>query len=722
MANVLLASVGRSEGGVTGQFVGSVAGRAIDRTIGLVPNPNVLRVQSSAYGESIPRLFGSLRVSGNVLWSTGLREESASAKLGFGASSYSTSVAIGLSARPIVDVGRIWADGKLIRDADGEMGVAGSLRVYKGTEDQTADPVVTAVQGVTNAPAYRGTAYCVFEHLQLGEFGNRLPQLSFEVFADNVPPVLGAIVSDLAEAAGAKPIIADALTTVVTGYGIGGGASLGEAINQIALIESCDSVNTAYGVSLVTPMTSSVQRIGTAASGARVDGIVSSNWWRSETVSNAANNVEVGFFDSLRDYQFGQQRSSSMKSGGRTLRVTLPAVMGSETAKGVADRLTRESERSRQTRTLSVPYGYSSLETGDKILFGTDTREWRIRAQSFEGMVITFELESTASNIGLVPLTDSGTVPANPLDKQGPTDLRVLDLPAFDSDGGTSPRIWLAAGGGSAWRLARIEASLDDGQTYNEVGTLRRRSVVGVSAQPLQTGPADRWDRVNSLFVTLTNTDDWLESASESSVLSGANLALVGRELIQFANVEPLGLGKFKLSGLLRGRYGTEECVSRHQAGEGFVLIDSTRMLRVDLGQLAIGTPITVRATGPLDTTATCTVQRLVIEGSNLVPFSPVSLIGRRDTDGTVHLRWTRRSRLGSNWVDGIDTPLGESNEQYRISVKSNTSLAQFTCSSENLTISSAEQATMGVVGACSVEVAQISSLVGLGRTATINL
>ena len=36
--------------------------------------------------------------------------------------------------------------------------------------------------GAANTPAYRGTAYVVFEELPLERFGNRLPQLSFEVF------------------------------------------------------------------------------------------------------------------------------------------------------------------------------------------------------------------------------------------------------------------------------------------------------------------------------------------------------------------------------------------------------------------------------------------------------------------------------------------------------------------------------------------------------------
>src|SRR5690606_34660504 len=42
------------------------------------------------------------------------------------------------------------------------------------------------------APAFRGTAYIVFERLALAQFGNRLPQLSFEVFRSPEPET-GAI-------------------------------------------------------------------------------------------------------------------------------------------------------------------------------------------------------------------------------------------------------------------------------------------------------------------------------------------------------------------------------------------------------------------------------------------------------------------------------------------------------------------------------------------------
>ena len=68
---------------------------------------------------------------------------------------------------------RIWADGKPL-DLSGL-----TVRIYTGSEDQTPDALIVAKEG--NAPAYRGLAYVVFERLPLADFGNRIPQLSFEI-------------------------------------------------------------------------------------------------------------------------------------------------------------------------------------------------------------------------------------------------------------------------------------------------------------------------------------------------------------------------------------------------------------------------------------------------------------------------------------------------------------------------------------------------------------
>jgi hypothetical protein len=57
------------------------------------------------------------------------------------------------------------------------------MRVHAGDEAQMPDPLIQAVEGADRTPAYRGLAYVVMERLYITPYGNRLPQLSFEVEA-----------------------------------------------------------------------------------------------------------------------------------------------------------------------------------------------------------------------------------------------------------------------------------------------------------------------------------------------------------------------------------------------------------------------------------------------------------------------------------------------------------------------------------------------------------
>src|SRR5439155_15574289 len=105
-----------------------------------------------------------------------------------------------LASRPIVSVGRIWADGNLLRGAAGDLKAAGNFRLYTGEGDQPPDPLLLQVEGAARCPAYRGLAYAVFEDLDLGDFFNRIPSLTFEVISDTgtitVQTILDGVIAD----------------------------------------------------------------------------------------------------------------------------------------------------------------------------------------------------------------------------------------------------------------------------------------------------------------------------------------------------------------------------------------------------------------------------------------------------------------------------------------------------------------------------------------------
>ena len=214
MATLVLGAVGTAIGGAfggailgfsgaaIGGFIGSTVGSVVDSWIvsSLAPAQRIegarldtLRITSATEGAVIPRLYGRMRIGGNIIWATDFREETKTTTQGGGKGGgggkvktteylYYASFAVALCEGPITGIGRVWADGKAM-DMTGV-----TWRWYSGDEAQTADPFIAAKMGAANTPAYRGTAYVVFEDLALATFGNRLPQLSFEVFRPLADP------------------------------------------------------------------------------------------------------------------------------------------------------------------------------------------------------------------------------------------------------------------------------------------------------------------------------------------------------------------------------------------------------------------------------------------------------------------------------------------------------------------------------------------------------
>lgn len=206
MATLLLAAAGSALGGVlggvgalVGQAAGAIAGSLIDKALirstlpsSSGPRLSDLDVLSSTEGEDIPRVWGRVRLSGQVIWAT-RHEETSSERGGKGGPevkswSYHANFAVALCEGPIHRVGRIWADGTLLDTT------AFTIRVHLGGEDQEPDALILARQGGA-APAYCGVAYVVFEHFPLDDWGNRIPQLSFEVIrvADRLEGMVRAV-------------------------------------------------------------------------------------------------------------------------------------------------------------------------------------------------------------------------------------------------------------------------------------------------------------------------------------------------------------------------------------------------------------------------------------------------------------------------------------------------------------------------------------------------
>jgi hypothetical protein len=202
MATIVLSAAGMALGGsLGGSVLGlgmATVGRAVGATLGQVIDQRIMgagsdvvetgrvdrfRLTGASEGAAIAQLYGRMRIAGQVIWATDFVETTTVSGGGKGGPSkpktkdysYTVSLAIALCEGEISRVGRVWADGVEIARDDLNM------RIYAGARDQLPDPKMEAVEGAGKVPAYRGTAYVVLEDLDLGQFGNRVPQFSFEV-------------------------------------------------------------------------------------------------------------------------------------------------------------------------------------------------------------------------------------------------------------------------------------------------------------------------------------------------------------------------------------------------------------------------------------------------------------------------------------------------------------------------------------------------------------
>lgn len=209
MASVILKTAGAAVGnlllpGIGGAIFGGLGaslGGLIDSRLGLgttVTGPRLenLSVQDSRYGAGIPIVYGNARIAGNVIWSTDLIEtrhtETAGGKGGGTQSvttntfTYSLHCAIGVCAGPIAGIHTIWADNAVIfQDGVWMEGLFDGVQIYTGNDGQAPDSFMQSILGAGNVPAYSRLAYVVFDNLQLAKFGNRLPNLTFEVAASS---------------------------------------------------------------------------------------------------------------------------------------------------------------------------------------------------------------------------------------------------------------------------------------------------------------------------------------------------------------------------------------------------------------------------------------------------------------------------------------------------------------------------------------------------------
>lgn len=671
MATLILSAVGTAIGGPLGGSIGAVIGSQIDRAV-FKPGSREgarlkeLRVTASTYGEPIPRHFGKIRSAGTIVWSTDLVESTEKRSGGKGqpsvtTASYAVSFAVALASRPILGIGRIWADGNLLRGAEGDLKVGGSLRIYDGYGDQQPDPLLASALGA-QCPAFRGTAYCVFESLQLAEFSNRFPALTFEILADEA----GVALRELIQPAVPASDINRPLPNLVGFSDNGGGIAANlDTIDQVYPL-TCDATVRQLSITAADAAVANPVVLPEAAADPQGDSFATlSGESRRRQVNGNEIPEAVRYYDLSRDYQAGLQRADGRARAGRSRILEFPGALEAEAARDLANKAAERAAFASERLSWRLPELDCGLSPGMVVRVPRRAGLWRIEEWEWRETGVELQLLRLPHGSGRQQAADSGTIVA-PADLLAtPTFLLAVELP-WDGQGSGTQRQVVAAGSsiGAGWTGAALYSV--SGEALQPIGSLRRdRAVLGQLVAPLAPGSPIRFAPDAACEIELVSPDLALTSIGMDALTQGGNRAVLGEELIQFLGVERIGTSRWRLRGLLRGRGGTESrALVPHAAGTPFLLIPAG----VDyVDAAALANAATLAALGLVDPAP---VESEIIEsGRTTRPLMPVH--GRRTIkpDGAWEFSWVRRARAGWEWRDLVDLPLNEDAERYLVGV-----------------------------------------------------
>jgi hypothetical protein len=384
--------------------------------------------------------------------------------------------------------------------------------------------------------------------------------------------------------------------------------------------------------------------------------------------------VSVKFPDTARDHEVNSLYARRL--AGSSLTVTaldLPINMSADKGQQVAEVNLFTAWWSRQMWSLSVSHRQLAIEPTDLVSFtkdGLPSQTYRVTRKDL-GTNGEIKMEMVRDEPAIYTSTATGTSGnyigqsvAMPL----PSALYTLDIPLLrDQDDGHGYYL-TACGYQSNWQGCVVFRSLDDGGSYADIETFTNAATVGNSTTALANFSGGNVFDEHSVVRVLMMSGT-LSSLTEAQVLAGGNTAILGDEIIQFKTATLVSAGVYDLSGLLRGRRGTEWAMSGHTAVERFIVANTQTWSREALQSSDVGRDIWFKPVTFGMGLAETVPQSLLFSAACLKPYAPVLPCVGRDASGNITIGWTRRTRTGGAWLDYVDASLGETSELYDVEI-----------------------------------------------------
>lgn len=371
------------------------------------------------------------------------------------------------------------------------------------------------------------------------------------------------------------------------------------------------------------------------------------------------------------DYQVGsQQTRRQVTLNGTEVTTQLSIAFSDDEAKDIVDTWMYSVWMNRHRFNMKTWQKYAKLDPTDVISAQGETMRIVRRDDGVNGLI---ELEAVrelpAIYTGQVGTGSASGHSSQSVSVPGITEYLLLDIPPLrDSDYDNYGIYWAASGLLTDWNGATLLRSPDDGNTWGVEMTNDNSAVIGQAQTALGNWTGGNvFDEKNVLRVKVTGT---LESKTRLQVLNGANVAMVGDELIQFRTATLVSTGVYDLTGLLRGRMGTEWAMDEHADYEDFVLLDSSSIRFVDVPSVDFNTRRTWGVVTYGDTIEDIDTSLITYSGNNIRPLAPVHIGGGTTGANTSWVfTWTDRTRFEWQWRDSVDASEDESSSDFEVRI-----------------------------------------------------
>lgn len=613
-----------------------------------------------------------------------------------------------------------------------------SITNHLGGPLQAVDTLIEATEGTTNTPAFRNIAYTVLERLQLGDFGNRLPNLNGlleKEVSTTVASALTQIIDRTGQvAAGRFTVDVTDVSDVLRGYNLAGPMPVNRQLETLLLafdvnVRVSNNVLTFFDRDKGDTVTITESDLAAHESGSDAPRPFTIT---DQTDIELPSEVNVNFIEPDLDYQRGSQRARAINTVVERVRTfSFPIVFTPNDGREIAERLLWTARAERRRMAFQLPPSYLQMEEGDVVTVPADNETYAVRLTKVDrGNSFLLMLEGNIEQISSGTQQGFSQAPAGftrAVYTADPVTLILMDIAPLRDEDVSVPGFYFAmamADRNSQWRGAGLFESLDD-TNFNQIQFIDTEVDMGRTLTTLASGTTTEWDHANSVDVEMF--EGALSSESEINVYNGANFALIGNEIIGFQNAVLIAANTYRLSTLLRGRRNTEDAIDSHGPGETFVVLDPTTVNFRAQTLAAIGSKRFYRPVPTDDEVTNVVSYSITLQANSMRPFSPAHVDGDRDGSNNLTINWIRRTRALFRHFSTTTSPQIETTLQYEVDIldapggtvlRTITGIGTTGLAREETVYSAAQQTSDGLTPGdpVNVEVFQLSSNVGRSK------